>query len=60
MAAERGVRNLGGIEKFGAALLLDGSDEQPVSDAGDEIADVILPREWRHEAAIGLAGEASS
>src|SRR5271157_2590388 len=55
LPGERGVRDLGGIEKLGAGFLLDGTDEQPVSDAGDEVADVLLAGEWRHGASIGEA-----
>ena len=55
-AADRGERNLGGVEELGAVLSFDCSDQHAVGDAGDEIADVILSGERRHDAAIGLGG----
>jgi len=40
-----GKGDLGGVEKFGAGVWLDGTDKNAVADAGDEVADILLARQ---------------
>ena len=59
MAADRGERNLSGVEELGGVCTCHCADEHPVCDAGDEIADAFLSGERRDSAAIVLAGDES-
>lgn len=63
LAAERGERDLGGVEELGAAGAVDCADEHAVGGAGDEVADVFIPAERGHGVAVemgGLAGGGGS
>jgi hypothetical protein len=45
---------LRGTEKFSAILFFDGLQENPMRDASDEVADILLAEKRRHGPAIGL------
>ena len=50
--------DLGGVEELGAVFVLDGSCEHGGAGAGDEVADILIAREWGHGEAKGFAGAA--
>lgn len=55
--AERAEGDLRGIEEFGALDGVNDVDEHSISDAGDEVADVLVAGQIGHGAAIGLVSE---
>ena len=54
--ANRGKRDLGGIEELGAQIIRNCADEHGVGGTGDKIADVFKSRERRHGVTIGFFG----
>lgn len=56
LAADRGERDLGGVEELGGRIIREYVDDHGVSDAGDEIADVFQPAERRQGVAEGIIG----
>ena len=55
---EGGEGDLGGVEELAGVSLLDGSQEDAVAGAGDEVADVLITGERGHGQAEGYAGAA--
>ena len=53
---EDGVRDLGGVEETRGVLGFDGADESALGDAGDEVADIVIPDERGHGVVPGFSG----
>lgn len=47
LSADRGERDLSGVEEFGAQIVHNCADEHGVGNAGDKVADVFKPGKRR-------------